>query len=184
MVEQLKPTNGGFQRNIRTTWFIIEFLKGHGPEDSQKIDPDIGAPMTDIHVEYKNALLRAHARDVVDLEMERLINKGLRAYSEEVYNIRLQYFLNRIPYKLFRMRYPSFTKYFGHLKRLGWVEETGKTEPSTIQDSYPAAPPRVFYRLTQAGWKATPEQIADPVQTLYHYSREQRSAKRHSYYKA
>ncbi len=106
------------------------------------------------------------------------------AYSEEAYNARLKYFLSRIPYKFFKMRYPSFTKYFGHLKRLGWVEESGKTEPSAVQDNYPLAPPRVFYKLTALGWAATAEQIADPIQTLYHYSREQRSAKRHSYYKA
>jgi len=182
MVE-LRPTNGGFQRSIRTAWFIIEFLKGHGPEDSKRIDPDIGAPMTDIHAEYKSTLHRAYARDTVEREEEKQIARGQPAYTEEVYNERLQYFLNRIPYKLFKMRYPSFTRYFGHLKRLGWVVETGRTEPSAIQDSYRPAPPRVFYRLTEIGWKATPDQIADPVQTLYHYSREQRSAKRHSYYK-
>jgi len=34
----------------------IEFLKGNGPEDSKQIDPDIGAPMTDIHFEYESAL--------------------------------------------------------------------------------------------------------------------------------
>ncbi len=184
MVIQLKPTNGGFQRLIRTGEFIVEFLKGYGPYNSRKIDPDIGAPMVDIFEEYKNALLRAHAQDVVDLENERRVNKGLPAYSEEAYNARLQYFLNRIPYKFFKMRYPSFTKYFGNLKRLGWVEETGKTEPSAIQESYPPAPPRVYYKLTDPGWTTTPEQIADPLQTLYHYSRAQRSAKRHSYYRA
>ena len=79
------------------------------------------------------------------------------------------------------MRYSSFTRYFGHLKRLGWVKETGKTEPSAIQDDYPPAPPRVFYRLTDAGWKASMVEISDPVMTLYQYSREQRSAKRSRY---
>ena len=79
------------------------------------------------------------------------------------------------------MRYFSFTRYFGHLKRLGRVEETGKTEPSAIQDDYPPAPSRVFYRLTDAGWKASMVEISDPVMTLYQYSREQRSAKRVRY---
>ena len=32
-------------------------------------------------------------------------------------------YLSRIPYKLTKMRYSSFTRYFGHLKRLGWVTE-------------------------------------------------------------
>jgi len=111
------------------------------------------------------------------MEEERRIKKGRPAFSEEEYAERLQYFLSRIPYKLHKMRYASFTRYFGHLKRLGWVEVTGKTEPSAIQDDYPPAPSRVFYRLTNAGWKASMAEISDPVMTLYQYSREQRSAK-------
>ncbi len=138
----------------------------------------------DIHFEYKSALHRAHARDAVERDEERRIRRGLHAYTEDEYTERLNQYLARIPYKLFKMRYASFTRYFGHLKRLGWVEETGETEPSTFQDDYSAAPSRVFYRLTDAGWKATPDQIADPLITLYHYSREQRSAKRHSYYRS
>ena len=173
----LRPILGGFIRHFGTAWFIIEFLKGNGPEDSRQIDPSVGAPMTDIHYEYKSALHRAHARDAVEREEERRIKKGRPAFSEEEYAERLQYFLSRIPYKLHKMRYASFTRYFGHLKRLGWVEVTGKTEPSAIQDNYPPAPPRVFYRLTNAGWKASMVEISDPVMTLYQYSREQRSAK-------
>ena len=180
MVE-IRPQVGGFFRPFGTTWFIIEFLKGNGPQDSKEIDPDIGSPMTDIHSEYKEALHRAHARDVVEREEEKRIKHGKPAYSEEEYEGRYRYFLERIPYKLYKMRYSSFTRYFGHLKRLGWVIESGITERSTFQDDYPPAPSRVFYRLTEAGWKAIPEEIADPVQTLYHYSREQRSAKRSHY---
>jgi hypothetical protein len=181
MVNQLTPVHGGFFRPFGTGWFIIEFLKGNGPEDSKEIDPDVGAPMTDIHFEYKSALHRAHARDAVEREEEKRIRRGKPAYSENEYNERLQYFLSRIPYKLHKMRYASFTRYFGHLKRLRWVEETGKTEPSTFQDDYPPAPSRVYYRLTEAGWKASILEISDPVMTLYNYSREQRSAKRSHY---
>lgn len=184
MAIAVRPNQGGFLRPFGCGWFVMEFLKGNGPENSKQIDPDIGAPMTDIHYEYKSALHRAHARDVVEREEERRIRKGKPAYSEEEYNERFQYYLSRIPYKLLKMRYASFTRYFGHLKRLGWVTETGKTEPSAIQDDYPPAPSRVFYRLTDAGWKASMVEISDPVMTLYHYSREQRSAKAHSYYKA
>lgn len=137
--------------------------------------------MVDIFAEYKEALHRARARNAVENEEERRIKRGRSAYTEEEYEGRYRYFLERIPYKLYKMKYSSFTRYFGHLKRLGWVKETGLTEPSTIQDDYPPAPSRVFYRLTEAGWQATPEEIADPVQTLYHYSREQRSAKRSRY---
>ena len=178
---QLKPITGGFIRPFGTAWFIMEFLKGNGPEDSKDIDPEIGAPMTDIHFEYKSALHRAHARDAVEKEEEKRIRKGRSAFTEEEYNERLQYYLSRIPYKLLKMRYASFTRYFGHLKRLGWVEETGKTEPSSIQDDYPPAPPRVYYRLTDAGKKASAAEISDPLMTLYHYSRAQRSAKNRLY---
>jgi hypothetical protein len=177
----LRPTNGGFLRPFGTAWFIIEFLKGNGPEDSKRVDPDIGAPMTDIHFEYKSALHRAHARDSVEREEERWIREGGPAYTEEEYAERLGYFLSRIPYKLLKMRYSSFTRYFGHLKRLGWVEETGKTEPSAIQDDYPPAPPRVYYRLTETGQKASMAEVSDPLMTLYHYSRAQRSAKSRLY---
>jgi len=177
----LRPIIGGSQKPFGCAEFIIEFLKGHGPEGSKKIDLKIGTPMTDIHAEYKGALHRAHARDAVEREEEKRIKRGKPAYTEEEYRERLQYYLSRIPYKLHKMRYSSFTRYFGHLKRLGWVEATGMTEPSAIQDDYPPAPSRVYYRLTEAGWKATADEIADPVQTLYHYSREQRSAKRSRY---
>ena len=177
----LRPIIGGFLRFFGCAWFIIEFLKGNGPAGSKKIDPDIGAPMTDIFSEYKEALHRARARDGVEREEEKGIKRGRPAYTEEEYEGRYRYFLECIPHKLYKMKYASFTRYFGHLKRLGWVIESGITEPSTIQDDYPPAPSRVFYRLTEAGWKATPEEMADPVQTLYQYSREQRSAKRSRY---
>jgi len=181
---ELRPTMGGFLRPFGTAWFIIEFLKGNGPEGSKRIDPEIGAPMTDIHYEYKSALHRAHARDSVEKEEERRIGRGQPAFSEEEYAERLEYYLSRIPYKLLKMRYSSFTRYFGHLKRLGWVEETGKTEPSAIQEDYPPAPPRVYYRLTGAGRTASMAEISDPVMTLYHYSRAQRSAKNRLYIEA
>jgi hypothetical protein len=181
---ELRPTTGGFLRPFGTAWFIIEFLKGNGPEGSKQIDPEIGAPMTDIHFEYKSALHRAHARDSVEKEEERRISRGQPAFSEEEYAERLEYYLSRIPYKLLKMRYSSFTRYFGHLKRLGWVEETGETEPSAIQEDYPPAPPRVYYRLTEAGKRASMAEISDPVMTLYHYSRAQRSAKNRLYAKA
>ena len=80
----LRPILGGFIRPFGTAWFIIEFLKGNGPEDSKQIDPSIGAPMTDIHFEYKSALHRVHARHAVEMEEERRIKKGRPAFSENV----------------------------------------------------------------------------------------------------
>jgi hypothetical protein len=65
-----------------------------------------------------------------------------------------------------KIRY-GFTRYFGHLKRLGWVEETGRTEPSGLQDDYPPAPSRVYYRITDAGRKATLAEVSNPIRLLY-----------------
>jgi len=128
----LRPALGGFLRPFGTAWFIIEFLKGNGPEESRRIDPSVGAPMTDIHYEYKSALHRAHAKDAVEREEERRIRRDKPAYTEEEYQERLGYYLQRITYKLTRMRYPSFARYFAHLKRLGYVEESGREEPSLV----------------------------------------------------
>jgi DNA-binding PadR family transcriptional regulator len=44
---------------------------------------------------------------------------------------------------------------------------TDKTEPSAIQDNYPAAPERVYYRLTKAGKQAGQEFWSNPLFTLY-----------------
>ncbi|GAJ23685.1 unnamed protein product, partial [marine sediment metagenome] len=132
---------------------------------SKRIDPAEGAPMTDIHFEYKNALHRAHARDAVERQEEARIRRGLPAFTEEEYREWLEHYLTHIPYKELKMRYASFTRYFGHLKRLGWVEETGKTEPSAIQEPAPGivnpqGRPRVYYCLTDAGWKALLAEIS------------------------
>ncbi|MCL0036428.1 hypothetical protein M1N47_03325 [Dehalococcoidia bacterium] len=180
----LKPKRGGFLRPFGTTWFIIEFLKGHAPEESPRIDPDVGAPMVDIFDSYKTVLLFKYAEDAVAREEEKAIRRGETASTEEKHQERLKHFLDYIPIKFHRARYASFTRYFDHLKRLGWVEVTGKTEPSEIQEHHPEGPPRVFYRLTEAGWKATPDEMRDPIMTLYpHYTRKMRSAKRRKYLK-
>ena len=185
MAVAIRPKQGGFLRPFGCAWFIIEFLKGNAPEDRRQIDPEVGAPMVDILAEYKSALLRAFARDAVEREEEKRINKGKGAFTEEEYLERLEYYFSRIPYKFTRMRYSSFTRYIGHLKRLGWLEETSQTEPSAIQDDYPPAPPRVYYRLTDTGWKASEAEISNPVRTLYprfdkDYFREKN--RQHQYY--
>jgi len=179
MVEPLRPARGGFLRPFGCGWFIREFLFGNGPMGSPGIDPDIGAPQTDIHHYYKQALFRAYAEDMVAVEEEGRIRRGLRPLTVDEAEERTSYYLERIPQRLTRMRYPSFSRYFSHLKRLGYVEETGKEEPSLVQESYPPAPPRRYYRLTDTGRKATMAEISDPIMTLYHYSRQKRSAKRY-----
>ena len=178
---ELRPRHGGFLRPFSTAWFIVEHLKGNGPQGSPKIDPHVGAPMVDIHTEYKEALFRAYAEDMVAVEEEERMKKGLPPLTVEEAEERTSYYFERLPQRLTRMRYASFTRYFSHLKRLGYVEETGKEEPSVVQESYPPAPPRRYYRLTEAGRKATMKELSDPILTLYKYPREKRSAKRHHY---
>jgi len=47
------------------------------------------------------------------------------------------------------------------------VELTDQTEPSAIQDNYPAAPERVYYRLTKVGKQVGQELWSNPLFTLY-----------------
>jgi len=181
VLEPLRPIKGGFLRPFGCAPFIVEYLKGNGPMGSPSIDPDVGATQTDIHRYYKEAIHRVWAEDMVALDEEERLRRGLPPFSIEEAEERTQYYLERIPYKLTRMRYASFTRYFAHLKRLGYVEETGREEPSLVQQSYPPAPPRRYYRLTEAGKTATMAELSDPIMTLYHYPREKRSAKRRYY---
>ncbi len=178
MVELLRPSRGGFLRPFGCGWFIREFLLGSGPKGSPRIGPETGATQTDIHRYYKQALFRAYAEDMVALAEEERISKGLPPLTIEEADERTKYYLERIPQRLTSMRYPSFTRYFSHLKRLALVEETGNEEASLIQKSYPSAPPRRYYRLTEAGKKATITELSDPIMTLYQYPREKRSGKR------
>jgi hypothetical protein len=75
--------------------------------------------------------------------------------------------LKRVSRKFTHMRYHSFLMYFGVLRRLGWVEQTFEKEPSSIQENYPQAPERTYYRLTEKGIKAGDELWANPLFTLY-----------------
>lgn len=181
MAEALRPARGGFLRPFGCAWFIREFLVGSAPMGSPAIDPDVGAPQVDIHRYYKEALHRAYAEDMVAWEEEQRIRKKLPPLTIEEADERTRYYLERIPYKLTKMRYSSFARYFSHLKRLGYVEETGREEPSVVQRSYPPAPPRRYYRLTDMGRKATMVELSDPIMTLYDYPREKRSTKRRYY---
>lgn len=177
MIEELRPRKGGFLRPFGCAQFIISFLKGEGPNGSAKIDPGVGAPQTDIRYEYKQALHRSIAEDMVAREEEKRIARKLPPLTAEQAELKRAAYFERLPGKFISTRYHSFLVYFGLLKRLGWVEP-GKEEPSTIQEYYPAAPPRRYYRLTTAGRLATPSEISDPITLLYGYPREVRSAKK------
>lgn len=184
MVEALRPGRGGFLRPFGCGWFIREYLMGHGPEGSPKIDPDTGAPIVDIRYHYKEALYRAFAADAAAYEIERLIKAGKPPSEDKKEEIE-RYFYERIPYKITKCRHHSFHVYFGVLKRLGWVEFTGREEPSAIQENCPEPPaaPRRYYRLTKEGKRAADVFWSNPLRTLYQYPLEdlREKRKKHKY---
>jgi hypothetical protein len=96
----LRPARGGFLRPFGCGWFIREFLLGHGPEDSPKIDPSIGAPQADIFFYYKKALLRAIAVDRATRQEERDARRGKRSISPERIERLTERCLLRTPYKV------------------------------------------------------------------------------------
>ncbi len=164
---RLKPARGGFLRAFGCAWFIREFLLGNGPYDSPKIDPAIGAPQADIFHHYKVALLQSTALDRATREEERQARREKRAIDPAGIEELAKAILEHLPYKSSSCRYHSFVVYFSNLKRLGWVEESGITEPSAYQDRYPDGPPRVFYRLTAKGRAASMAAWANPRVALY-----------------
>jgi hypothetical protein len=181
------PERGGFLRPFGCGWFIREFLLGHGPQDSPRIDPKVGACQEDIFYHYKRALHKAFAEDTIGYENEERIKRGLPIYTETEYMERLEYYMSRIPYKLVKCRYHSFQRYFHWLKQLDWVEFTGKEEESSVQENmpdYPQAPPRRFYRLTKKGIEAPDYEWSNPQLTLYperplEYFREKRRQRKY-----
>jgi len=166
MVMKLTPSRGGYLRPFGCGWFIREFLLGNSPEGSRKIDPVFGAAQSDINYEYKEALARATAREKAERIISRLVVSGADVNEEQAQKI-YERELKRVSRKFTHMRYHSFLVYFGVLKRLGWVETTGITEPSTIQENYSAAPDRIYYRLTEAGKEANELLWSNPLFTLY-----------------
>ena len=167
MVEPLRPARGGYLRPFGCGWFIRQFLLGHGPNGSPKIDPDVGAPQADIFYHYKTALLKATALDRATRREERQARRGKRAVSPDEIERLSERYLARMPFKTSSCRFHSFVVYFSTLQRLGWVEPTGREEVSAFQDHYPPGPPRRYFRLTQKG-KSTPDYLwADPRKELY-----------------
>jgi hypothetical protein len=166
MAMELTPRRGGFLRPFGCGWFIREFLLGNGPEGSRTIDPSIGSAQSDINYEYKEALARATSRERAERIVSKLVLSGADITEEEAERI-YQRELKRISRKFTHMRYHSFLVYFGVLKRLGWVENTGESESSSIQENYSAAPNRVYYRLTKAGIKSEEYLWSNPLFALY-----------------
>ena len=167
MAEPLRPARGGFLRPFGCGWFIWEFLLGHGPNGSPRIDPDVGAPQSDIFYFYKTALLKAIALDRAIRQEEKQARREKRAIDPERIERLTERYLVRTPYKTTSCRYHSFVVYFSNLQRLGWVESTGKEEASAFQDHYPLGQPRRYFRLTDAGKAASEAAWSNPLFALY-----------------
>ena len=167
LVQPLRPARGGFLRPFGCGEFIREFLLGNNPNGLSCIDPNIGAPQSDIFHHYKNALLRATAEDRATRDEERQAKSEKRVINPDNIERLTQLYLTRLPYKAHGCRYHSFVVYFSNLQRLGWVEFSGCEERSTFQEHYPPGPPRRYYRLTDAGRSASAAAWANPFLTLY-----------------
>ena len=167
MVELLKPARGGFLRPFGCGWFIREYLLGKGLYGSSKIDPYVGAPQAVIFHDYKLALMKETAFDRATRLEEKKAKRERRRVSPDNIERHAQRYLARMPYKAWGCRYHSFVVYFSNLQRLGWVEATGREEPSAFQDHHPPGQPRRYYRLTKAGKKAGDAAWANPLRALY-----------------
>jgi len=167
VVEPLRPTRGGFLRPFGCSWFIREFLLGRGPNGSPKINPDIGAPQADIFYHYKTALLKAIALDRATRREEKQARREKRTIDPERIERLAERYLAHLPYKTTSCRYHSFIVYFSTVRRLGWVEPTGKEERSSFQGHYPPGPPRRYFRLTKAGREAGDVAWSNPQFALY-----------------
>jgi len=138
----LRPRHGGFLRPFGCGAFIFEFLSGSGPHGSDVIDPEIGAPQATIFREYKLALMRATALDRAARAEEKIARREKRSINPDKISKLADSYFSRMPYKAQGCRFHSFCVYFSTLQRLGWVESTGREEPSAFQDHYPPGPPR------------------------------------------
>ena len=72
-----------------------------------------------------------------------------------------------MPYKARGCRYHSFVTYFSTIQRLGWVEPTGREEPSAFQQHHATGQPRRYFRLTRAGRDAGAAAWSNPHLALY-----------------
>lgn len=167
MTLALKPKRGGFLRPFGCGEFIRDFLLGLGPYGSAKINLEEGAPQADIFFHYKNAMRRATAVDKATRTEEKHARRQSRRINpDNIEKLTIMY-LAKLPYKAFGCRSHSFTTYFSTIKKLGWVEFTGREMPSSFQDHYPPGQPKKYYRLTKAGREAGDDAWANPPRALY-----------------
>jgi hypothetical protein len=167
VAELVRPARGGFLRPFGCAWFIWQFLLGNGPYGSPSIDSDVGACQADIFHDYKIALMKATAIDRATRAEERMAKRQRRRIDPENIEKLTKKHLSLMPYKSQGCRFHSFVVYFSTLQRLGWVEPTGREEPSSFQDSYPPGPPRRYYHLTEVGRVAGESAWRNPQRALY-----------------
>jgi hypothetical protein len=167
MTLPLRPKRGGFLRPFGCGEFIREFLRGHGPNGSSKIDTKVGSCQADIFHHYKIALMRATALDRATRAEEKMAKRQKRRISPQNIESLSKRLFARMPYKAQGCRSHSFTTYFSTIQKLGWVEFTGREELSAFQEHYPPGPPRRYYRLTKEGMKASDADWANPHRALY-----------------
>jgi len=140
---------------------------GRGPNGSPKIDPEVGAPQADIFYHYKMALMRATALDRAVRTEEKRARREKRPINPDDIDKFAERYLARMRYKAQGCRFHSFVVYFSTIQRLGWVEATGKEEPSSFQEHYPPGQPRKYFRLTKAGKEAGDAAWSNPHLALY-----------------
>jgi hypothetical protein len=167
VADLLRPVRGGFLRPFGCAWFVWQFLLGNGPHGSPAIDPEVGACQADIFHHYKVALMKATAIDRATRAEEKMAKRQKRRIDPENIEKLTQRYLDVMPYKAQGCRFHSFIVYFSTLQRLGWVEPTGREEPSSFQDHYPPGPPRRYFRLTKAGREASETAWRNPCRILY-----------------
>jgi hypothetical protein len=163
----LRPSRGGFLRPFGCGIFIRDFLMGEAPFGSPSIDPGTGAPQADVFHYYKTDRLEYTAMERAARQEERQAKQEKRGISPDNIQRMAERKARRIHWKSNGCRYHSFVTYFSNLKRLGWVEESGVEEHSSLQDNYPEGQPRKFYRLTSEGISASENEWADPYGALY-----------------
>ena len=167
MAELLRPKRGGFLRAIGCGEFVKAFLAGRGPLGSPAIDPVIGAPQSDIFRSYKLALMRATALDQATRTEEKQAKREKRTIDPDNIEKLTALYLSRMPYKTQGCRFHSFIVYLSTIQRLKWIEPTGYEEPSSFQDRHPPGPPRRYFRLTEAGRRASDSEWRNPHRACY-----------------
>ena len=128
----------------------------------------IQAMFLDGHLELEQtARMRVIALNDATRGEERQAKKEGRPISPENIERLVERFFARLPYKSISSTYHSFVVYVSTLQRLGWIEFTGREEPSAFQDNYPDGNSRRYFRLTQKGREAPDSAWANPHKYLY-----------------